>query len=900
MNNYKNHFTFIANIARMVLCIIILSACWTTATMANVVFQDEILYIDGIPTFLLSADYPYYRDHRDDWSRQLDMIKSMGVKIITFYMPWRHHAPNDPLYGSGFYDFTGQSQPNRDVKYFLDLIQQKELMAIVKPGPFIHAEVDYGGIPDYISQAIESGLIEAEKDCSDLPTQWQQPLLIKLPAALDPYYLTYVQDWLNHVDNFLVANNYLYPAGPVIGVQLLNEGIYSNSRERITGFRSYDWSLSSRNNFRDFLKTRYNNSLANYNSFHGTSFSSWDEIEPPRHWNWPDSKQKALEYLDWGEYCADFYRRVLATYKSYMPNLSVPLIQNFMPVYGYHKDIVDLNGVEHFNTRTVPDLFSPATHGYTAWVGSPTNDENAYAKLVFTAAHHRGLNTEGNWSYTSVWPEYQYTTPSYFESMLYTAYGATGLNIYIAASVDYWTSALDSRNTPPHGPAAPISENGQPRNKFWTVQQLSLFFGNEGRHLLLANHRQNRVAWGIYPPYSSACAWKDNTSAWQSAGFYDIPRNGFYGADGYQEMCKMTDFEFNQVNIKTAPLSELQQYKMICLSTYDWMDRATQDKLVSYVYNGGVLVLCDLVPYLDENMQPYTSLKDTIFYCPDVEESLSSIFTSTVKFNNGEFIGAALWRTRSITLTGNAVLLATLNDWGWNHNVAYRVPYGAGQGIFIGFHPWVNPLRNDGNLINKNKGMIDYLASHYAAASKLAWDDDNDYNVDVQELLNTSEGIVYVAVLANKTTANNNYKIWYTKPDNTTGYFNLALTAKSAALIGIENDNIRSALIRGVNDIDAVYMAPKVTLGSRYLGAAIPCDIMLAKSSSSKYILTVTNVQSANQSTTVWLPFSDATDITQINQDGSTQSVPFTDLGTQIQFIAYDTQTGIVRYEINI
>src|SRR5690554_3009271 len=188
MINRKNHFTFIAYIAQMVLCIIILSSCWTTATMANVVFQDEILYIDDIPTFLLSADYPYYRDHRNDWSGQLDMIKSMGVKIITCYLPWRHHAPNDPLHGNGFYDFTGHSQSNRDVKYFLDLIRQKELMAIIKPGPFIHAEVDYGAIPDYISQAIESGLIEAEKDCSGLPTQWQQPLLIKFPAALDPYY----------------------------------------------------------------------------------------------------------------------------------------------------------------------------------------------------------------------------------------------------------------------------------------------------------------------------------------------------------------------------------------------------------------------------------------------------------------------------------------------------------------------------------------------------------------------------------------------------------------------------------------------------------------------------------------------------------------------------------------
>ncbi|GFP22244.1 beta-galactosidase, partial [Candidatus Hakubella thermalkaliphila] len=277
---------------------LILALAFASPTNAAPAFSEGVFYIDGTPYFLWSADYPYYRDNRADWSGQLDRIKAMNVKIVTFYIPWRHHVVGDPVYGTGFYDFTGQTQDNRDVKYFIDLIRQKGLYAIVKPGPFVHAELDYGGLPQYVSDAIKSGKIEAEKDSSDLATTWLQPLGIKLPAALDPYYLTYVQDWLIHVNDFIVANNYQYPNGPIVAIQLLNEGIYSNARERITGFRSYDWSLSSRDEFRNFIQNRYG-TLDNYNAFHGTSYTSWNQIEPVRTWANPTSKQQALAYLDW-------------------------------------------------------------------------------------------------------------------------------------------------------------------------------------------------------------------------------------------------------------------------------------------------------------------------------------------------------------------------------------------------------------------------------------------------------------------------------------------------------------------------------------------------------------------------------------------------------------------------
>lgn len=106
-----------------------------------------VLHLNGKPRFVWSADYPYYRDQSADGPRQLDSLKAMNVEIITCYIPWRHHAPRDPRKG-GLYDFRGRLNGRTNVSRFLELIAERELLVIVKPGPYIHAETRYGGLPD--------------------------------------------------------------------------------------------------------------------------------------------------------------------------------------------------------------------------------------------------------------------------------------------------------------------------------------------------------------------------------------------------------------------------------------------------------------------------------------------------------------------------------------------------------------------------------------------------------------------------------------------------------------------------------------------------------------------------------------------------------------------------------
>ncbi|MEA3347220.1 MAG: beta-galactosidase, partial [Candidatus Auribacterota bacterium] len=117
----------------------------------QICIKNGVFYKDGVPFILLSADYPYYRDSRHIWSEKLDLLKEMGVNTVTLYAPWRHHSRFP-----GEYDFKGETVPNADIIKFIGLIAQKGLYCIVKPGPLVHAETNYAGLPDYVEPIAEN------------------------------------------------------------------------------------------------------------------------------------------------------------------------------------------------------------------------------------------------------------------------------------------------------------------------------------------------------------------------------------------------------------------------------------------------------------------------------------------------------------------------------------------------------------------------------------------------------------------------------------------------------------------------------------------------------------------------------------------------------------------------
>uniref|UniRef100_A0A8C9DUR2 Beta-galactosidase n=1 Tax=Prolemur simus TaxID=1328070 RepID=A0A8C9DUR2_PROSS len=145
---------------------------------------------DGQPFRYISGSIHYSRVPRFYWKDRLLKMKMAGLNAIQTYVPWNFHEPQP-----GKYQFT----EDHDVEYFIQLAHELGLLVILRPGPYICAEWDMGGLPAW--------LLEKES--------------IVLRSS-DPDYLAAVEKWLGVI--LPKMKPLLYQnGGPIITVQVENE-----------------------------------------------------------------------------------------------------------------------------------------------------------------------------------------------------------------------------------------------------------------------------------------------------------------------------------------------------------------------------------------------------------------------------------------------------------------------------------------------------------------------------------------------------------------------------------------------------------------------------------------------------------------------------------------------------
>ncbi|HEX8507952.1 MAG TPA: beta-galactosidase family protein, partial [Propionibacteriaceae bacterium] len=154
--------------------------------------------LDGAPFRILSGALHYFRIHPDHWADRIESARRMGLNTIETYVPWNEHSAT-----RGSYDFTGQL----DLGRFLRQVSEAGLHAIVRPGPYICAEWDNGGLPAWLSG---SGMVV---------------------RSCDAAYLEAVEEYLLHVLG-IVAPLQVSRGGPVLMVQVENEyGAYGSDKD---------------------------------------------------------------------------------------------------------------------------------------------------------------------------------------------------------------------------------------------------------------------------------------------------------------------------------------------------------------------------------------------------------------------------------------------------------------------------------------------------------------------------------------------------------------------------------------------------------------------------------------------------------------------------------------------
>ncbi|MFB6839900.1 beta-galactosidase family protein [Streptomyces sp. NPDC056361] len=164
--------------------------------MPDLQMDEAGFLLDGQPFRFLSGGLHYFRVHPDQWQDRLRKARLMGLNTVETYVPWNLHQPRpDHFVMDG----------GLDLPRFLDLAAAEGLHVLLRPGPYICAEWEGGGIPSWLL---------AEPD-------------IRLRSR-DPRFLAAVDDYFTRL--LTPLRPYLASrGGPVLAVQVENEyGAYGD------------------------------------------------------------------------------------------------------------------------------------------------------------------------------------------------------------------------------------------------------------------------------------------------------------------------------------------------------------------------------------------------------------------------------------------------------------------------------------------------------------------------------------------------------------------------------------------------------------------------------------------------------------------------------------------------
>ena len=555
---------------------------------ANCTIENGVFYIDGNPMMFLSADYPYYRDHVDNWRDRILSLKAMGCNVITFYVPWRHHQT-----GEKQYDFTGEVRPNKNVILFLQLVHELGLYAVVKPGPFIHAETDFGGLPDNVSaDVIGEAWCNAQGDA----VVWHNPL----PAPMNPTFRDLSEHWFRAV-NRDVVEPLLYPAGPIIALQVLNEGMYSDGQHSPV---SYDFSASSLHFYQEKLQEKFGSTSA-LNDIFGQNWSDFSELPLPRDLTFDkvDDKRDLIPLMLWSEnqnvHQGELYQRFSDTLAKQVPHL-----------YNINPPLADTRGYDFWLTRVVPEAM-PIHYGFTNWIGVVSHDETAFLRYLLLVKRARGINLEENWGFSKLYDwRYRYHHIPFYQTVLAMALGATGFNVYTGVSTDQWDDGIDTMQQKPYPDCSPITEHGEQTAKSALLTRLNAFLQTY-QQLALLGKADRQPAFGLYLPYSYVACYSQEASDYNKLGEKPL-RSGFKALEAYMQSQLAANRDFTIANIETDPVEALLAHENLTVVGGFFMADAVQKKLIEYVELGGQLVWLGELPTVDQWMQPCTVLADRI------------------------------------------------------------------------------------------------------------------------------------------------------------------------------------------------------------------------------------------------------------------------------------------------
>ncbi len=213
---------------------------------------------------LFAGAMHYWRLEPEVWRPCLRALRELGLTAVDTYVPW------------GVHDEAGFSGA-RDLGAFLDDVEREGLVALVRPGPHINAELTYFGFPERI---VSDPAMQAQSGRGTPVWLPAPPRMFPIPSYASAAFRAEVAAWFRRVADIVAPRR--HPHGPVVAVQVDNE-------------------------FQMFFRTG-----AYDQDYHPDALAWWREregdVDPPRAWD-PDDAGRCARWVRFKEV---YLRRSLA------------------------------------------------------------------------------------------------------------------------------------------------------------------------------------------------------------------------------------------------------------------------------------------------------------------------------------------------------------------------------------------------------------------------------------------------------------------------------------------------------------------------------------------------------------------------------------------------------------
>jgi len=161
--------------------------------------------LNGKPFVVKAAEVHYPRIPKPYWEHRIKMCKALGMNTLCLYVFWNIHEPQQDKF-----DFTG----NNDVAAFCRLAKKNGMYVIVRPGPYVCAEWEMGGLPWWLLKKEDIRLREQ-----------------------DPFFMERVKLFEEKVGEQLAPLT-IQKGGPIIMIQVENEyGSYGEDKPYVSAIR---------------------------------------------------------------------------------------------------------------------------------------------------------------------------------------------------------------------------------------------------------------------------------------------------------------------------------------------------------------------------------------------------------------------------------------------------------------------------------------------------------------------------------------------------------------------------------------------------------------------------------------------------------------------------------------